>query len=106
MVAETTFSLGQKPHQSYRTTDPEAPLLQIQSCALTGSRSNHACKNLECDPVLVGGVEDHVHLLCRLGRTISQSDWIREVKRVSSAWLKEQRPDLQAFQWEGGYADF
>src|SRR5262245_54277507 len=32
-------------------------------------------KELECDPVLVGGVEDHVHLLCRLGRTISQAEW-------------------------------
>jgi REP element-mobilizing transposase RayT len=63
-------------------------------------------KELECDPVLVGGVEDHVHLLCRLGRTVSQSDWIKELKRVSSGWLKEQAPDLRSFQWQGGYADF
>jgi putative transposase len=63
-------------------------------------------KQLDCDPVMVGGVQDHVHMLCRLGRTISQSDWIKEVKRVSSAWLKEQSPDLRAFEWQGGYADF
>ena len=63
-------------------------------------------KELECDPVLVGGVEDHVHMLCRLGRTISQSDWIKEVKRVSSAWVKKQAPDLRTFEWQSGYADF
>ena len=63
-------------------------------------------KELDCDPVLIGGIEDHVHLLCRLGRTISQSDWIKELKRVSSAWLKNQAPDLRTFQWQGGYADF
>ena len=25
--------------------------------------------NLDCQPVIVGGVEDHVHLLCALSRT-------------------------------------
>jgi REP element-mobilizing transposase RayT len=31
-------------------------------------------KQLECPPIVVGGVEDHVHLLCRFGRSISQAD--------------------------------
>ncbi|MFM8470989.1 MAG: VWA domain-containing protein [Limisphaerales bacterium] len=30
-------------------------------------------KSLECPPLLVGGVEDHVHMLCRFGRTITQA---------------------------------
>jgi hypothetical protein len=25
--------------------------------------------NLDCQPIIVGGVEDHVHLLCSLSRT-------------------------------------
>ncbi|HEV8542130.1 MAG TPA: transposase [Verrucomicrobiae bacterium] len=41
-----------------------------------------------------------------LGRTISQSDWIKDVKRVTSRWLKEQSPELRGFEWQGGYADF
>jgi hypothetical protein len=28
-------------------------------------------KKLECPSVIVGGYEDHVHLLCRFGRTIT-----------------------------------
>jgi putative transposase len=63
-------------------------------------------KQLECPPLKVGGVEDHVHLLCRFARTITQAEWVKEIKRVSSGWLKEQSRDNQDFQWQGGYADF
>ena len=63
-------------------------------------------KNLDCPPILVGGTEDHVHMLCRLGRTICQADWVKELKRVSHVWAQEQWLDYQDFQWQGGYADF
>src|SRR5439155_3451659 len=63
-------------------------------------------KKLDCPPLLVGGVEDHVHLLCRFGRTITQAEWVKELKRVSNLWLKEQGRDYADFHWQGGYADF
>lgn len=62
-------------------------------------------KQLECPPIKVGGVEDHVHLLARFGRTITQAEWVKELKRVSNLWLKEEG-GLVDFQWQGGYADF
>jgi REP element-mobilizing transposase RayT len=58
-------------------------------------------KTWECPPILAGGVEDHVHLLARLGRTISQSDWVRELKRVLNGWLKDQGGDHAGFEWQG-----
>ena len=61
-------------------------------------------KRLDCPPIAVGGVEDHVHFLARFGRTITQADWVKELKRVSNEWLqKEGIPD---FQWQAGYAGF
>lgn len=27
-----------------------------------------ACRQLDCPALIVGGVEDHVHILCRLGK--------------------------------------
>src|SRR5437899_11404044 len=63
-------------------------------------------KNLECPPILVGGVEDHVHLLCRFGRTITQAEWVKELKRVSNSWLKNQGPEWRDFEWQGRYAGF
>ena len=65
-----------------------------------------ASKQLECAPILVGGVEDHVHLLARFSRTITQAEWVKELKRVSNLWLKERGPEYIDFEWQGGYAAF
>jgi len=53
-----------------------------------------------------GGVEDHIHLLCRLSKTLSASEFIKELKRGTSAWIKEQFPDLHEFYWQNGYGAF
>src|SRR5205809_2342588 len=50
-------------------------------------------KTLDCLPLIVGGVEDHVHLLCRFARTITQAEWVKELKRISNGWLKEHGRD-------------
>ncbi len=57
-------------------------------------------KRLDCPPVLA------VHMLARFGRTITQAEWIKELKRVSNQWLKEQAPNFARFQWQAGYAAF
>ena len=64
------------------------------------------CKNLESPSLIVGGVEDHVHVLCRLSKTISVSVMIRELKRESSKWIKTQAPALSSFHWQNGYGAF
>jgi REP element-mobilizing transposase RayT len=63
-------------------------------------------KQLDCAPIQIGGVEDHVHILARFGRTITQAEWVKELKRVSNLWLKERGHDYADFEWQGGYADF
>src|SRR5579864_7087856 len=63
-------------------------------------------KTLGCAPLLVGGVEDHAHLLCRFSRTVTQSEWVKELKRVSNNWVKRQGADYKDFEWQGGYAVF
>jgi REP element-mobilizing transposase RayT len=62
-------------------------------------------KTLECPPLIVGGVEDHVHLLARFGRTITQAEWVKELKRVSNLWLKD-KGGITHFEWQAGYSDF
>ncbi|MDP1798170.1 MAG: IS200/IS605 family transposase [Planctomycetaceae bacterium] len=63
-------------------------------------------KSLNCLPMIVGGVEDHIHLLARQSRTISLSEWVKELKRVTSLWIKEKSPRLQGFAWQSGYGAF
>ena len=62
--------------------------------------------NLDCQPIIVGGVEDHVHLLCALSKTHSVADMVKEVKRGSSVWLKTKGPELSDFAWQSGYGMF
>jgi putative transposase len=61
---------------------------------------------LECQPILAGGVEDHVHLLCALSRTMDAASMIKEIKRGSSLWIKTKGHDLDDFAWQNGYGVF
>jgi len=63
-------------------------------------------KKLDCPPVIVGGVEDHVHLLARFGRGVNQSDWVKELKRVSNRWIKERDAKMAGFAWQAGFGVF
>jgi putative transposase len=78
------------------------PALRTETHAYLGGIS----KKLDCPPIIVGGVDDHVHLLARQARTITQADWIKELKRVSSIWIKEREPILADFAWQSGYGAF
>lgn len=64
------------------------------------------CNNLDCPVLRVGGTADHVHILCRLGRTVSIGELVRELKRESSQWVKSKSPMLADFYWQNGYAAF
>jgi putative transposase len=59
---------------------------------------------LDAHPQGIGGVADHVHLLVSLKPTHCLSDFMRELKKASSAWVRETR--LPSFLWQEGYAAF
>jgi putative transposase len=63
-------------------------------------------KNLDCPPIIVGGVEDHVHLLAGLSRTSTPAEMVKEVKRGSSLWIKERDAAMRDFGWQNGYGIF
>src|SRR5262249_31114034 len=64
------------------------------------------CRNLDSPSLGVGGIEDHVHILCRLSRTLTVADLVRELKRDSSKWLKTKGQELADFHWQDGYGAF
>lgn len=63
-------------------------------------------KNQDSPSLRVGGVEDHVHLLCRLSKTLDVATLIRELKRDSTKWIKVENPELADFHWQNGYGAF
>jgi REP element-mobilizing transposase RayT len=68
---------------------------------LGGILANH-----DCQPIIVGGVEDHVHILSMLSRTCEAAEMVKEIKRSSSLWLKRNNPELHDFAWQNGYGIF
>ena len=63
-------------------------------------------QKIGCDPILIGGVEDHVHLLCNLSRTVTIAELVEEAKKAPSRWMKDQGPQYQDFFWQSGYGAF
>lgn len=63
-------------------------------------------RNLKCPSLITGVVEDHVHILCNLSRTITIAKLVEEIKTSSSARIKEEGPKLRDFHWQNGYGAF
>ncbi len=64
------------------------------------------CRNIGCTVIKINGVEDHIHVLALLGRTITISKLISEIKSNSSRWIKSKGDQYKDFSWQGGYGGF
>jgi REP element-mobilizing transposase RayT len=62
-------------------------------------------RGLEGVTEAVGGIEDHVHLLVGLRATHTLADFVRELKKAGTAWVRDEI-NLPEFGWQAGYAAF
>jgi putative transposase len=62
-------------------------------------------RGLEGIAEATGGVEDHVHLLVGLRATHALADFVRELKKAGTAWVRD-KIGLSDFAWQDGYAAF
>ena len=65
------------------STKERRPFLRDEAIRQSCTRTLARCPDNSNAPS-EGGVEDHVHMLCRFGRTITQAEWVKELKRVSN----------------------
>ena len=56
-------------------------------------------------PLAIGGTEDHVHLLVALRGNHSVADLVRETKKASTTWTRQEM-GVRSFTWQEGYAAF
>ena len=84
-------SLSQRPG----TPRPSARLTWRVPCEISGA-----------SPSLINGVEDHVHILCNLSRTVTIAGLVEAAKGGPSKWMKEQGSAYRDFYWQGGYGSF
>ncbi len=63
-------------------------------------------RNLDSPYVVVGGVADHVHILFDLGKMHAPVEFVEQLKRESSKFVKTLGPQYQNFYWQRGYGMF
>jgi len=56
--------------------------------------------------ILANGTANHFHLLISLGKVISISELVGDIKRDSSVWIKTQDFQFKSFHWQEGYGAF
>lgn len=64
------------------------------------------CKQLDCNPIQIGGYRNHIHILCLLSKKIAQIKLLEEVKKGSSGWIKTKGNKYKKFYWQDGYGIF
>ncbi|MBS0660940.1 MAG: transposase [Verrucomicrobia bacterium] len=63
-------------------------------------------QGIRCPALLINGVDDHIHMVHVLSRTVTIADLVEQAKTASSKWLKQQDRTLHEFQWQSGYETF
>ena len=63
-------------------------------------------RSKKCKSIIVNGVDDHIHILLGLHHTMSVTEIVRDVKRSSSIFIREQKFTPFKFSWQEGYGAF
>ncbi|HVF98991.1 MAG TPA: IS200/IS605 family transposase, partial [Chloroflexia bacterium] len=61
------------------------------------------CRELKSKPIVLGGTEDHIHLLVQIAPVISVAKLVQELKGASSHLVTHQLAPGAFFRWQGGY---
>ncbi|MDT5156316.1 MAG: REP-associated tyrosine transposase [Acidobacteriota bacterium] len=86
------------------STKDRAPLIAADVQPQLHAYMGGILRELKATPLIVNGVNDHVHLLVGLPPTASVSDTLRLLKANSSRWLHETY--RKPFAWQSGYGAF
>ena len=54
----------------------------------------------------IGGIEDHIHILCGIPARIAVSNMLRAIKASSSKWINDNQRTTSEFRWQRGFAAF
>ena len=87
------------------STKERAPLIATPWRTRLHEYIGGVVRGLEGTPLHIGGVEDHIHMLLGLKATHCIANIIREIKKASTSWVREQI-GTRAFHWQDGYGAF
>ena len=83
-------------------TKYNSPLIRKEDKSSLFAYMGSVIKTNESIPIIINGVENHVHVLCVMSKNISLAKLTEEIKRNSSRWIKTLDPHYATFAWQGG----
>jgi len=98
-------------HMTFSTKDRVRAIAYPELRQVLNEYTGGIFRNLKCPAIIVESVIDHMHILYLQARTVATSEVAETVKKETSRWLKEQKPDVKdpfllKFAWQKGYTAF
>jgi putative transposase len=89
---------GSKNHLPFLNHDNEEQLFRY----IAG-----ICKNKKCQPHIVGGYRNHLHIIISIPPSIAISNLVKEIKNASSCMIKDKKSLFPDFiSWQEGFSAF
>jgi len=83
----------------------QTPIQSVKSQKRVFSYVSAILKTLGHFPLAVNGMYDHIHIFCGMKPSLSISETVKEVKRVSTNFIIDEGL-LRNFHWQNGYGAF
>jgi hypothetical protein len=83
----------------------QSPMQSIKSQERVFGFVSEILKTLGHFPLAVNGMYDHIHIFYSMKPSLSISETVKEVKRVSSNFIKDEGL-VRNFHWQKGYGAF
>jgi putative transposase len=88
------------------STKERHPWLRLKVRERIWAYQSRILQNLECNSITIGGVADHVHVLCNLTKKFPTAKVLEILKKDSSKFVKTLDSGLRDFHWQDGYGLF
>lgn len=100
------MSYRQIYYQLVFDTKYRQPTIEEDHCTELYQYISGIIKNKKCKLYRINGTEDHLHIFSDLHLTICLSDYVKDIKVVSSIWMKECGKFPKFVGWQDGYGAF
>jgi putative transposase len=86
------------------STKDRRPLISNELQAVLWPYLGGIARQNRMKPIIIGGVENHVHMLLAMPTDISPAEAMRVIKGGSSKWCREKHSKI--FGWQQGFGAF
>ena len=63
-------------------------------------------ENLKCHVYRIGGVDDHIHVLTSIPKTLTLSKYVEQIKTGTTNWVRRESVYPNWPGWQDGYGGF